>query len=164
MNVINIGIGELVVNRAPFILETRGLGSCVGVTFYDKKNKIGALAHIMLANVSCKSEDLDDGNGRFRYAEYALPYMLNKMLAMGGNKDDIVAKIVGGASMFKRKSGNLNVGEKNVFAVKKFLKENSIKLEAEEVGGDIGRTIIFNLNDGSILMKIYGKVKQEIEL
>ena len=66
--------------------------------------------------------------------------------------------------MFKRKSGNLNIGEQNVFAVKKFLKENSIKLQAEEVGGDIGRTIFFNLNDGSIIMKIYGKVKQEIEL
>ena len=157
MNIINIGIGELVVNKAPFILETRGLGSCVGVTFYDKKNKIGALAHIMLPNVSCNVEDLESDNGRFRYAEYALPYMLNKMLAMGGNKNDIVAKIVGGASMFKRKSGNL-------FAVKKFLKENSIKLQAEEVGGDIGRTIFFNLNDGSIIMKIYGKVKQEIEL
>lgn len=160
---INIGIGELVVNKAPFILETRGLGSCVGVTFYDEENKIGALAHIMLPKVSDMSVKIDNDN-KFRYAEYALPYMLNKMIAMGGNKKNIVAKMVGGASMFKRKSVNLNIGERNIDAVREFLKENSIKLQAEEVGGDIGRTVIFNLNDGRIIIKIYGKVRQEIEL
>ncbi len=161
---INIGIGELVVSKAPHILETRGLGSCVGVTFYDTVNKIGALAHIMLPNASGVSIKLDKVNSRFRYAEYVLPYMLDRMIAMGSNKSNIVAKIVGGASMFKRKSVNLNIGERNIIAVKNFLKENSIKLQGEEIGGDIGRTVLFNLNDGRIIIKIYGKVKQEIEL
>ncbi len=161
---INIGIGELVVSKAPNILETRGLGSCVGVSFYDATNKVGALAHIMLPNASSVSVKLDKDNSRFRYAEYALPHMLNRMIAMGSNKNNIVAKIVGGASMFKRKSVNLNIGERNINAVRDFLKENSIKLKGEEVGGDIGRTVFFNLNDGRIIIKIYGKVKQEIEL
>ena len=36
---INVCIGDLTVSKAPFILETRGLGSCVGVTLYDNKKK-----------------------------------------------------------------------------------------------------------------------------
>ena len=76
---INVGIGDLTVSKAPFILETRGLGSCVGVTLYDNKKKIGALAHIMLPRITSSIQENVSENMKFRYAEYALPYMLNKM-------------------------------------------------------------------------------------
>lgn len=161
---INVGIGDLTVSKAPFILETRGLGSCVGVTLYDNKKKIGALAHIMLPRITSSIKENANENMKFRYAEYALPYMLNKMFFMGSERKDIVAKIVGGASMFKRKSGTLNIGEKNIEAVKTFLKNNFIKVQAEEVGGDMGRTIFFDLNNGVVIMRIYGKVKQEVKI
>lgn len=161
---INVGIGDLTVNRAPFVLETRGLGSCVGVTLYDEEKKIGALAHIMLPSVSSLAQENISENMKFRYAEYALPYMLNKMFFMGSERKDIVAKIIGGASMFKRKSSTLNIGEKNIEAVRTFLKNNFIKVQAEEVGGDMGRTIFFDLNNGVVIMKIYGKVKREVKI
>lgn len=161
---INVGIGDLTVNRAPFVLETRGLGSCVGVTLYDKEKKIGALAHIMLPSISSLAQENISENMKFRYAEYALPYMLNKMFFMGSERKNIVAKIIGGASMFRRKSSTLNIGEKNVEAVRTFLKNNFIKVQAEEVGGDMGRTIFFNLNNGVVVMRIYGKVKKEVQI
>ncbi len=161
---INVGIGDLAINKAPVILETRGLGSCVGVTLYDRQNKIGALAHIMLPCFSNTMKENVAENMKFRYADYALPYMLNKMIFMGSNKMGIVAKIIGGASMFKRKSSTLNIGEKNVEEVRKFLKSNFVKIQAEEVGGDMGRTIFFDLNSGVVTMKIYGKVRQEVEI
>ena len=66
--------------------------------------------------------------------------------------------------MFKRKSGTLNIGEKNIEAVRTFLKNNFIKVQAEEVGGDMGRTIFFDLNNGVVIMRIYGKVKQEVKI
>lgn len=161
---INVGIGDLAVNKAPFILETRGLGSCVGVTLYDKQNKIGALAHIMLPCFSSAVKENLKENMKFRYADYALPYMLDKMIFMGSDKKNIVAKIIGGASMFRRKSSTLNIGEKNVDAVRKFLKDNFIKVQAEEVGGDMGRTIFFDLDSGIVVMKICGKVRKEVEI
>lgn len=161
---INVGIGELCVNKAPVVLETRGLGSCVGVTFYDKKNKIGALAHVMLPNVNVLNNEGDDTNTKFRYADYALPYIIDKMNHMGSCKSDIVAKIIGGASMFRRKSNTLNIGNKNIESVRNILKKNNIKIEAEEIGGETGRTIIFDLNSGIVLIKIYGINKQEIEI
>lgn len=161
---INVGIGELNVNRAPVVLETRGLGSCVGVTLYDTKNRIGALAHMMLPNFTSSSHKGVSELMKFRYVDYALPYMLKKMIFMGSSQKDIVAKIVGGASMFRRKSSTLNIGEKNVKAVKKFLMDNDIKLEAEEIGGEMGRTVFFDLNSGIILMRIYGNERKEIEI
>lgn len=162
---ISVGIGELSINKAPVILETRGLGSCVGVALYDEVKKIGALAHVMLPSSRISSNyDEDNFNTRFRYADYSIPYIIDKMNHMGSLKSNLVAKIIGGASMFKRKSNTLNIGNQNVEAVRKVLINNNIKIAAEEVGGEIGRTVIFDLSSGAVLIKIYGINKQEIEI
>ena len=162
---ICVGIGELRVDRSPVILETRGLGSCVGVTLYDKTTKIGALCHIMLPNINIANEqEINDRNTMFKYADYAIPYIINKMICMGSEKKDIIAKIIGGASMFRRKSNTLDIGNKNIEAVRSILKNNNIKVAAEEVGGEMGRTVIFDLNSGIVMIKIYGINKQEFEI
>lgn len=160
---INIGIGELVVDRAPHILETRGLGSCVGLTLYDETKKIGALAHIMLPYLSefDSTKEIVNGDIKFRYADYAIPYILNKMTVMGSDIRNVKAKIIGGASMFRRKSSTLNIGQKNIKAVKNILNFNDIRLIAEEIGGETGRTVFFDLNNGTVLIKIYGRDKQD---
>ncbi len=43
-----VGMGRIVVERDPAVLSCIGLGSCIGVSLYDKEKKIGGLAHIML--------------------------------------------------------------------------------------------------------------------
>ena len=48
MKIIKVGMVDLNVTKAPGILTTLGLGSCVGIALYDKHNKIAGLAHIML--------------------------------------------------------------------------------------------------------------------
>lgn len=161
---LSVGIGELIVAKAPAILETRGLGSCVGVALYDEKNKIGALAHIMLPFSSSSDYVEQDSKTRFRYVSIALPYMLEKMIFMGSDKLSIIAKIVGGASMFRRPSKTLNIGEKNISAVKHFMDKNFIKIKSEEIGGNVGRSMFFNLDDGKVTIKISGKSRNGIEL
>ena len=161
---IDIGIGDLMVSKAPAILGTRGLGSCVGVTLYDRCKKIGALAHIMLPYYSELQDKNVSESLKFRYADYAIPYMINKMNDLGSRKYDIVAKIIGGASMFRRKSSALDIGNKNVDAVRKILKTNFINIKSEEIGGDMGRTVFLDLSNGTVMIKIYGKVRQEFEI
>jgi chemotaxis protein CheD len=46
--IIRVAMADLGIARAPAILMTIGLGSCVGVTLYDPLLKLGGLAHIML--------------------------------------------------------------------------------------------------------------------
>jgi len=38
-NIIKVGMADLNYTRHPGILVTLGLGSCVGIALYDKKNK-----------------------------------------------------------------------------------------------------------------------------
>ena len=44
MEIIKVGMADLNIIKAPGILTTLGLGSCVGIALYDKHNKIAELS------------------------------------------------------------------------------------------------------------------------
>lgn len=144
MNEILVGIGEYKVGMG--ILKTIGLGSCVGVTLYDPYKKLGGLSHIMLPGNST--------NGNTKYADVAIGKMLEEMIDLGAKKGRIVAKMAGGAQIFKHMTLDLlKIGERNISSVEDKLKREGIKVIARDVGGAIGRSIFFNTADGKVLVK-----------
>lgn len=44
---ITVGISDLNVARAPDVLVTYALGSCVGICLYDSFTRVAGLSHIM---------------------------------------------------------------------------------------------------------------------
>lgn len=56
----------------------------------------------------------------------------------------------------------LNVGDKNVKAVKKVLSELKIPIIAEDTGLNYGRTVIINSNTGMLTIKAVGKPEKQI--
>ena len=147
-NLITVGIAEIEVAEPPDILRTI-LGSCVGVCLYDYKNKIGGLSHVMLPKINEKNAN------KKKYADTAIPLLLNEMSKRGADIDSITAKIVGGAAMFNitPKSNMVNVGQSNIISVKDVLREHKIRIIAEELGGDFGRTIDFFMDNGTVKIK-----------
>jgi len=132
---VMIGIGEFHVGTEPMMAI--GLGSCIGLTIYDKDRHIGAMVHIMLPDSSGRT----DRPGK--YADTAIPLLLTKLSDAGCHKASLVAKMAGGACMFEYFGNNLNIGERNAQRVRAVLAENHIKLAAEEIGGKAGRTVAF---------------------
>jgi chemotaxis protein CheD len=149
---ITVGIAELEVAEPPDILRTI-LGSCVGICLYDKKNKIGGLSHIMLPKIN------DKNSNKKKYADTAIPLLLEEMLKKGAIIDSITAKIIGGATMFNipNKSTLFNIGQSNILSVKEILNQLKIKIKAEDLGGDFGRTIDFFMDTGSVTIKNLNK-------
>ncbi|MEN6395155.1 MAG: chemotaxis protein CheD [Methanoregula sp.] len=135
-----IGIGEYHVGSTPMMAI--GLGSCIGLTIYDRERHIGAMVHIMLPESSGRS----DRPGK--YADTAVPLLLNKLTDLGCNKASLVVKMAGGACMFEYFGNNLNIGERNAEKVRAVFADHHIRIAAEEVGGKIGRTVTFYPNDG----------------
>jgi len=135
-----IGIGEYHVGSVPMMAI--GLGSCIGLTIYDKDRHIGAMVHIMLPESSGRS----DRPGK--YADTAVPLLLNKLTEMGCRKASLVVKMAGGACMFEYFGNNLNIGERNAEKVRAILTENHLRIVAEEVGGKSGRTVAFYPDEG----------------
>lgn len=44
MKEVKVGIGDYAVGKGNGIISTYGLGSCVGITLYDRVTKVGGIA------------------------------------------------------------------------------------------------------------------------
>ncbi len=151
--IIRVAMADLGIARAPAILMTIGLGSCVGVTLYDPLLKLGGLAHIMLPYQRKGSAGGKPG----KYADQAIAYLLDELTAQGAVKGRLEAKLVGGAQMFANKGSEtseiLKVGQRNVEAARKILGEIGIKIVAADTGGNYGRTIELETETGALRIK-----------
>jgi chemotaxis protein CheD len=149
---IVIGIGEYQIGNMP--MSTIGLGSCVGLIIHDESNHIGALAHVMLPD----SRGRNDHPGKF--ADTAVAAILTD-LNPNGNK--LTAKLVGGASLFQNFSSTLNIGQRNIAAIREILTGCNIQITAEEVGGTSGRTMTYYPEErGKVIIKAADGILLEI--
>src|SRR6056297_2583077 len=116
-------MADYAVGGEEHVLATLGLGSCIGISLYDKFKRVGGLVHIMLP-------ENPGGKKTVKYADTAIPFLINQLEKMGAQKRRLSAKIVGGAAMFKSESGNavMQIGERNIEAVKKYLKKERIDI------------------------------------
>lgn len=157
---IKVGMADYNICKAPNAITTLGLGSCVGVALYDSTRKIAGLAHIMLPDST-----LVRNNGNIaKFADTGIDACIAMMVKNGASKIGLTAKIAGGAQMFAFGSNNdmLRIGERNVEATKKKLKELGIRILAEDTGKNYGRTIEFYPATGELLIKAVGKPKTMI--
>lgn len=157
---IKVGIGDLNITLPPNKLITIGLGSCVGIALYDGIKKIAGLAHIMLP----ESSKFTNNTNPMKYADIAIPMLFERMLELGAIKSNIVAKIAGGASMFQTsdKSPLMDIGNRNAKAVKEVLDKLNIKVVAEDLGGNYGRTMIIDAETGKVFIRTVGKGTKEL--
>jgi chemotaxis protein CheD len=151
MNVVKVGIADLNVADTPDVLRTTGLGSCVGVVLYDPTCKVGGLAHVMLP----ESPPAKPSVNRGKYADTAVPYLVELMEKKGARKSRMWAKLAGGAQMFTfaGQSDLMRIGPRNVDAVKMALARMGIPVLAEDTGGNYGRTIEFFTADGILTVR-----------
>lgn len=142
---ILVGIGEMKIAKSG-VLKTVGLGSCVGIFIYETRQRIAGLAHAMLPK--------SNGMKSAKFVDSAVEIMIENIQALGGDKKNMIAKIAGGAQVFKHLTlENLRIGEKNIDAVRDVLRKQGIRLVAEDVGGNLGRTIYVYVNDGRMLIR-----------
>ena len=149
-DVIEIGIGELVIASAPKRLLTPALGSCVGITLYAPDRRMGGMAHIMLPK---------PGGDRFgepgRFADYAVPELLRRMVEQGCRRTAIEAKIAGGAAMFRGEEFVAGIGDRNLAEVRRQLDLLGIRVVGEDVGESHARTIELDLVTGELQVRSY---------
>jgi chemotaxis protein CheD len=152
---ITVGMGEIKVTGSPSLLRAVGLGSCIAVALYDEETGIGGLAHIMLPHLQKAYGD----SLPTRFADVAVGKMIDEMKKQGSRIQGIKAKIFGGANMFPEiivSNSPMDVGYKNIQAVRDALKRNDIEILVSAVGHHIGRTVIFDTRNGSVVVKAAG--------
>ncbi len=127
------------------------VGSCIALCLWDKTTSTGGMVHIMMPE-----HDGDNVEPKGKYANTAIETLLNEMIKNGCNKENLIARIIGGASMFNNKDNTMNgayIGEKNSRIVKKYLHKFNIPIKSEDIGGTSGRRIAFDPSSGEITIK-----------
>lgn len=159
---LNVGMGEIKVSKSPGdVILAPGLGSCIGLLLYDDKNKVAGMAHVVLpdSNSARKGPALPG-----KFADTALPELISQMEKLGATKNNLKAKIVGGAQMFTIDKGSnvLNIGTRNTLAVKAALSKEKIKLIDLDTGGSRGRTFKVEVATGNAFVKSIGQDEKSI--
>ena len=151
---IIVGMADLNVCKAPGVLTTLGLGSCVGIAVYDTTNKVAGLAHIMLPD----SKQIQNNSNVAKFADTAIVKMLQDMGKLGAQRSALKAKLAGGAQMFSvgSNSASMRIGERNVEACVNILKVLRIPILANETGANYGRTVELYADSGKFIIKTIG--------
>jgi chemotaxis protein CheD len=132
-----VRMGEAAASSTPGdVLACIGLGSCIALTVVDRHRGVAALAHVMLP-ASARSEPAQP----HRYADLAVPLIVELAVAHGARRPCLDAVLVGGAAMFDLGGAGNDVGARNEAAVREHLDRLRVPVRAAATGGGKGRTV-----------------------
>jgi len=111
------------------------LGSCVAIMFYDKNKKVKGMNHFLLPATENSNEDM-------KYGLYSVEAMLNEMYKLGCRKENMAAKISGGADIMNMSSMAKSIGHRNVEFAHTFCKSEGFRILSDHTRGNEGRVIL----------------------
>jgi len=130
------------------------LGSCVAITLWHPYRRIGGMCHYMLPSRARQHGAELDG----RYAEEAIPLLINQIQAAGGRIQEFEAKLFGGGRMFHHgycegKPCNSAVHDRNIEVGRALVARHGLQLKAEHLGGHGHRQVILDIWSGHAWLK-----------
>jgi chemotaxis protein CheD len=140
------------------------LGSCVSITVWHPTRLIGGMCHYLLPSRPKKSEAALDGH----YADEAMQMFMKEVKAAKTHPVEYRVKVFGGGNMFvknnKEESGkpasgiagknfDMDVAARNVLVARSLITANGFKIEAEDMGGNGHRQLIFDIWSGDVWVR-----------
>jgi chemotaxis protein CheD len=117
------------------------------------------MVHVVLP----KSQAGKAGDLPGKFADTAIPAVLQQMVEQGASASRLKAAIAGGAQLFQfGVSSSLDVGARNVEAVVDALRKAGIPLQAKDVGGSVGRTLRLVSDNGLVVVRTIGGAEREL--
>jgi chemotaxis protein CheD len=143
--------GTIFAEPREYLISTV-LGSCVAVCLWDHQLRRGGMNHMMLP--------LWNGEGLAtpKYGNIAMEKLLFKVLSIGCRRENLIAKVFGGANVSGTGMEVFMIGDRNIMLAIEMLEEFRIPVVARDVGGRVGRKIIMNSETGVVLV---GKGRRE---
>ena len=158
---LTVGISDAKISTDPdAVLVTHALGSCIGVSIYDPVKIIGGLLHFQLPQA--KGYPDSASSSPFKYADTGFGVLFDKLQSLGVNKSRVEVKLAGGAQKSTAGNDSFNIGKRNYAAIRKTLWKKGLLIAAQDVGGNIPRTIYFSITNGAIKIKSQGKTVKTI--
>ncbi len=126
---------------------TTVLGSCVAVCLHDPAAGAGGINHYLLPYWN------GEGLASPKYANIALPKLIERVLELGCRRQHLRAKLFGGGAVFQKVGGLFGVGERNIQFAEHYLAEAGIPVVARDVGEGYTRKVIFHVHTGEAFVR-----------
>jgi chemotaxis protein CheD len=140
-----IGPGEYYITQRDMVIVTV-LGSCVSACMRDPVAKVGGMNHFMLPD-----RDVEGPlSASARYGAYAMEVLINQLFALGARRERLEAKVFGAARVLP---GMSDIGERNAAFAIDYLKRESIRVVAEDLGNNEPCKIYFFPQTGRVMLK-----------
>lgn len=146
-------------------LVTTVLGSCLGVTIHAPKMGIGSICHAFLPDSLEGKRKREHEPQVCRYVDTALQNMLETMDKLGVPRRDLVVKMFGGSSgiaLQGMKHSSYDIGRRNIEAARRLLKFVRLPIQVEDVGGHLGRKLMFQTQTGEVWVKKLRRVDYQV--
>ena len=153
-DMILITQGEFAVSDKPGIIINTLLGSCVSCCLWDETVGVGGMNHLLLGG------DLKGASNGYDLAGVAeMECLINEIIKRGGRRDNLQAKVFGGAKML---SGLGNIGEKNARFAFDYLQQERIPCRNSDIGGTSARAVRFWGGTGRATMRLVSSQVDEV--
>lgn len=155
---VHLRQSEACITKRPTIVSTL-LGSCISVVMFHRKSRVGGICHALLPCCPDRTGCGRDCPELFRYVDCSIDWMLEDFSARLGNFSGLEVKLFGGGSLIEPEQDTyqVGVGNKNVQMARKMFKRYRINPICQDVGGYVGRKILFYTHTGDVYVKRFGK-------
>jgi len=146
---IKILPGEYYVTNKGMMIGTV-LGSCVSACIRDRISGIGGMNHFMLPEAGVDQNNPVSESAR--YGAYAMELLVNQLMKIGANRKNLEAKVFGGGNVLRNLS-IINIGDRNANFVRKYLKNEDIRIVGEDLSDRYARKVYFFPVTGKVMVK-----------
>jgi chemotaxis protein CheD len=140
--------GYVFVSEEPYYIHTV-LGSCVSIAVWDREKRFGGMNHFVLP----KAEEKPNG----RYGNVSIPYLFHMLQNLKSDRKNWDIHVLGGAANVTMKSA---VGSLNIDYAITWLEKNKYSISSRDIGGSLGRKVIFNTETGELLVYKIKKIRE----
>ena len=139
--------GSIYVSSHPCSI-TAILGSCVAICLWDATLAVGGANHFLLPYRTGGEAPSP------RFGDVAVRRLIAQVLALGCSRENLRAKVFGGANVIKAFQGSDDLlGAQNIQAGIELLEQSGIPVITHNIGGHSGRKLIFHVDSGHAWVK-----------
>lgn len=145
--------GECYVTGGTEMISTV-LGSCISVCVRDPLVRVGGMNHFMLplqsgATGISRAAAMDPA---LCYGNWAMEYLVNEILKLGGRKERLEIKVFGGGRVLAGMT-NIDVGKQNIDFIKQYIENEGLMIKSQDVGDIYPRKVLYFPETGNVKMK-----------
>lgn len=144
--------GEWYFGGAEALIKTL-LGSCVSITLWHPRLKLGGMCHYLLSQRK-NGEISDTFSGR--YADEAMLLLVREALRSGRPLREFQVKLIGGASVLsgtERDGQVTDVPGENIVMARLLATQLGLNVQAEDFGGSGARLVLFDVACGDVWVR-----------